>query len=138
MEGLKQIEVPVAQWPEFCETFDRAHHGWLVTVTDIATARLDPPPSQPEREGKTISREQPLRRVTLARRREAMELVIEVGEGEEAITVPAGPVMKLFRLRVNDQHQGLRIDTANGRSTLIWFRTPALPEALDGLAPEEL
>jgi hypothetical protein len=138
MQALRQIEEAAGEWPEFIDEFSRAHHGWLVTVADIATEKMEQPPHQIEHDWNAISQQQPLRRVALEQRGETVELMIDVGEGDEAIAVLVSPVVNLYGLRFDDQHQGLRADTGNGKSTLIWFRCPALPETLDELAPEEL
>lgn len=138
MAELKQIEIPAGEWPEFVGEFSREHHGWLALVARIATAELEQRPEEAELRWQRISEPRHLQRLALEQINELTELLIDVGEGEAAIAVLVSPVTRIFRLRRNEEHQGLRADTGNGQSTLVWFRTAARPEVLDGITPEEL
>ena len=66
---------------------------------------------------------------------------VEMKKGGEFLTHHVSGVVRLFRLTVAGEHQGLRLDRENGgraESVFVWFRVPASPEELDGLAESEL
>lgn len=133
---MRQTEIPRAQWPAFCSSFGREHHGWLVTLGEVDTGRLD--------------REAQEARVTMVRIAEGVELsqvtydragdriVIEARDhGRQACWAVADPQRVLVESE-NDAHRGLRLDGRLGKTLLVEFRVAAAPETLDGLAESEL
>ncbi|WJW76566.1 hypothetical protein QVG61_05610 [Thiohalobacter sp. IOR34] len=135
---MTDIEVPEAQWPAFCEAFSLEHHGWLVNVRRVATDLLGRDRAAAIEAGHLLAQEQPLQGISLQPGDEWPRLEVSVGEAGRPECFPVAAVRRLFRERVNEQHQGLRIDASDGQSLLVEFRTPARPESLDGLAASEL
>ncbi len=132
------IEVPREQWHDRCDTFSREHHGWLVDVRRVDTARLESDRSSALADGRLLAVEEPLHKVEASGKVDAVELSVTVGRGADETTFRVEDVIRLIRERANDAHRGLRIDSGDGTTLLVEFRTPAKPEALDGLAESEL
>ena len=132
------IEVPRADWRERCETFSREHHGWLVNVRRVETGLLEQDRAAALAAGELLAENQPLQRVGCDEQAGEMQMTVTVGEAAETGNFAVPDVVRLVRERENGAHLGLRIDARDGTSTLVEFRTPAVPEALDGLAETEL
>jgi hypothetical protein len=124
----------MAQWAQFCDSFTHQHHGWLVNIIQRDTAALqhedanvhqfaDNRPLQEVREGSTDGHE---------------ELMVTVGAGQDEVSLLIADIVALYNRRIGTAHQGLRIDSSNGTTTLIEFRSTIEPETLDGLAAAEL
>lgn len=135
---MTETEIPRQQWPNHCQTFSLEHHGWLVSVWQIETRRLDMDRTQALATGTLLAAEQPLRQVTVSPHRGKLDLEVIVGSDAERRTFKVDNAVRLFREREDDAHKGLRIDSGKGFSLLVEFRSPACPEELDGLAPSEL
>jgi len=131
---MENIEIPSAEWVEFCERFSDQHHGWLVQVSRLPTreAGHDNPAATPLMGGYL-----PLTGVTIRTSGEATAVVVTAGGDDEGGSLVVDDVVALFSQRVGDAHQGLRIDSADATSTLVRFRAAAVPDSLDGLAESE-
>ncbi len=134
--GVRYVAVPEADWPDYCETFGRQHHGWLVNLWQVDTQALESDRAGALASGTLLAGNEPLQAVHLAP--DGQTLAVEIGPAGTARRFTAGPVRRLWRERVDESHEGMRIDQGDGRSLLIEFRAPARPEELDGLAPSEL
>ncbi len=132
------IEVPRDQWRQRCETFGREHHGWLVNVRRVETGRLEQDRAAALAAGELLAENRPLRQVACDEQGGEMQMTVTVGEAGETGDFAVPDVVRLIRERENGAHLGLRIDARDGTSTLVEFRAPAVPEALDGLAETEL
>ena len=128
-------EITEEEWPTFCESFSRQHHGWLVTVSEADSAALDYDVQSALSGERVLEAEQPLQSVKLERNRRTA-IFVEVGEDERR-TFTVEDVRRLWRVWVGEAHEGVRVDDRKGRSLLVEFRAPAAPEALDGLAASE-
>jgi hypothetical protein len=125
MEILARTEeIPRKKWPRYFDDFSRRHDGWLVDVQELmgdrgaqreatalpfrgATAVLDPRPG----------------------------LTIELGRGaadhvEHRIDAPERVWVESL---AGGAEAALEIESAGGRKTVIAFRSPQLPEAVDGM-----
>ena len=131
---MAQMDIPPGEWPEFLSEFNRVHHGWLVTVGVIDTDLLA---TAPQVRAHVVSEEEPLEEIRSSSDGEDVAIVT----GSEPAGRIAHYVHHPMRLLLDRSPQGadesLRIDDGAGRSTLIRFRSTALPESLDGLADTE-
>lgn len=134
--AVRYLAVPEAEWPDYCATFGRQHHGWLVNLWRVDTRSLETDRAAALAQGTLLAGKQPLQAVKLAP--DGHGLKVEIGTAEAAQQVSAEAVCRLWRERVDDAHEGMRIDQDDGSSLLIEFRAPARPEELDGLAASEL
>ena len=131
--------VPRADWREFCEAFGRSHRGWLVTVSRVDTKKLLAGRERALAGAETLCREQALHEVDDATTGESADsLLIAVMAGEDETWIMVDQVTALFDERVSGGDFGLRMDCADGTTTLLEFRVGADPETLDGLGVDEL
>lgn len=126
------------QWQAFAKHFSRQHRGWLVNVEAINTRELNHHPEQAKAVGRPLFKDAVLREVAFGRRGASIELRVRIGAGPNSVLyrIPE-PVEVCFETTDEGAHQGLRVDAADGNTTLIEFRTPAYPETLDGLSDAE-
>ncbi len=129
--------IPREQWGEFCGAFGRQHHGWLVSVRRLNTQQFLYGETRAAAQERILVRDQPLQQLREKRKDDTVALELAVGEGDEATSVLVEDVSSLYRLRVDEAHKGVRIDSHDGTTTLIEFRAAAQPETLDGLAESE-
>jgi hypothetical protein len=122
-------------WANFCDTFSREHHGWLVSV-EVAS---------PERGGarelmapKLLAQNLPLQEVREAQHNGDAEIMITVGEGADETSFLVEHVAALFETSEAEKDTGMRIDSTNNTSTMLQFRVPATPQDLDGISRSEL
>ena len=134
---MHYVEIAREQWPEYCDSFSLQHHGWLVNLRKVKTAALEQNRDAAVTSAEMLATEQPLQRVSEQHDGQTA-LAITVGEGDTAQTFQVADVCRLLRERVGGAHLGLRIDSGDGSSLLIEFRSPARPEELDGVAASEL
>jgi len=67
-----------------------------------------------------------------------LELFISLGQGPDHITHRISQPQRIrLEQTAEGAHRGLQIDTANGQTTLLRFRTAAQLETLDGLSEAE-
>lgn len=123
---MQTIEIPPRVWPQACDAFSAAHEGWLISI-DVLASDLD---AQPE------VRDLPL-----------VGIVAEVRGSDRTITIsvvgPSGAeqlthtVHAPTRVRVERTDEGadvaMQIESAEKTTTIVRFRTPALPETVDGM-----
>jgi hypothetical protein len=134
---MNDIEIPVTQWQQFCEEFTRQHHGWLVSMCQLDTCKAVQN-TQPERGPlRMFTGNRPLQEVREGHQGGHGEIMVTVGAGIEETSFLIEDAVALYSRRIGEAHQGLRVDSGNGMTTLIEFRTAAEPESLDGLADSE-
>ena len=113
------------QWPAFVGAFSRRHDGWLISVGE-------------EKEGaerRYLARDVPLRGVVAEPEDAGGSLMIFTGD-----TKPhnAHFVQRPASLAVEETEEGaeaeLTITDDSGGRTVIEFRSPMLPELVDGIA----
>jgi hypothetical protein len=120
-------EIPRAEWTEFADAFSRKHAGWLVTLE-----ALDPALGAQE-----IARDVPLGGITADREPGHDEITILLAESSQRHATHRVVAATRLYLLQNDEgaDEALEAETASGSKTILRFRSPMLPEMVDGLAP---
>ena len=115
-------DVPIGEWESFVEQFGREHCAWLATVHAVDA-----------RGTVTRSAQIPLKSATASADAMTLEFI------DDAHSLSAH---RPCALRVQETDiglvQALEIDGPEGQFIRLAFRATAMPEHLDGLAPEEL
>ena len=124
----------MAQWAQFCDSFTHQHHGWLVNIRQLDTMALE----HRDAHGHQFASNRPLQEVREGRSEGHEELMVTVGEGQDEMSLLIADIVALYNRKIGTAHQGLRIDSDNGTTTLVEFRSAIEPETLDGLAAGEL
>ena len=133
MDELETI--PSEQWQDFCQTFSRAHRGWLIRMWVANPASLQAGAS--ENTGMMI-RDLALHEIAAETRGDRTDLVILARDQDSHVDHPIREIVSIMLERdAEGTETGLLIESADARSTLLRFRAPARPETLDGLAPGE-
>lgn len=120
-------EIARDQWVAYLDAFSQQHYGWLVTVET----------REPGASANVLTRDAPLWGVhadTGLR-----------GGGAISITVGRGTTYTIYSpVSIRVQHAegsadaALVVESAGGVETVVRFRVPARPEAVDGVLPDEL
>ena len=119
-------DIPRTEWAPFLDAFSRQHEGWLTTV-EVVTSGLGV-----HRE----VREKPLTGISEDRKRgDTSSIAISAGELPEDHVTHVIRRPSRIAMEQTDQgaHKGLRIESEDGETTLVRFRSPALPETVDGM-----
>lgn len=127
---MSDVPIPFGQWQQFCESFTRQHHGWLVSLKQIDSGAPDGAASIPQFDGYRT-----LQEVREGSRGDSADIMVTVGEGADEVSFLIEDTVALYRRTRSEADSGLRIDTGNGMSTLVEFRSAAAPESLDGAGP---
>ncbi len=119
---MPTYQVPREQWPAFCSEFYGRHQGWLVTIEVGGGAAGS----------RVVARDLPLTGM-------AADLA---GDGSIAITAGQGDqvyhrILAPSELRLEQTQAGadlgLLIIAGDGTVTEMRFRSPVLPETVDGI-----
>jgi Family of unknown function (DUF5335) len=117
---MQTVEVQPARWPQALAEFSAVHEGWLVSV-DILAPSLG---AQPE------VRDLPLVGVVA----EPRNIIIAAARPEGQIT---HTIHSPTHVRIERTNEGadvaIQIDSAEGTTTILRLKTPALPETVDGM-----
>lgn len=122
--SMRTREVPLGDWPRFFDEFSRRYRGWLVSVDILGALGAQ-----------VEAHERALKGVVVEERngRPVIEILTGSGPDETLAHTVAGPT----RVQVEETHEGaeaaVQIESRDEGRTLIRFRAPALPEAVDGL-----
>jgi len=119
------VDVEPREWISFLDGFSRQHEGWLASVeVAIPGGKLT----------KVVNRR--LRGVSIDRADGTQRVYVEVGDtSDECLThVVDGPTRIRFKRTRAGAHEGLEIESADGTTTIVRFRSAMLPEMLDGIA----
>jgi hypothetical protein len=128
--------VPSEQWQAFCATFSRSHRGWLVRLWEFHTANLEAGSADTH---EIAVRDLELLEITTEQRQQHIDLRILLRDADKQVEKVIEYILSIMQERDTDGTvNGLRIDSADERSTLLRFRVPARPETVDGLAPVEI
>jgi hypothetical protein len=130
---MSDIQIPEHEWQHFCASFTRQHHGWLVGVHQLDTRVVESGGTGVQQ----FAGHRTFQEVREANRDGVTEVMVTVGEGSDEMSFLISDAVALYKRMSGDLHQGLRIDSGNGETTLVEFRAPADPAALDGLAETE-
>ena len=117
-------EIPRDSWKEFFDGFSRRHQGWLATVEVLGAVGAQ-----------TEARELPLDGIS-------------VDHGGKSIDIALGPpgkgvsrvISKPSHVRIEEEggaDRALQIESADGDTTLVTFRSALPPEMVDGLLPDQ-
>lgn len=133
---IKRTEVPREEWPTFCRSFSRRHRGWLVAIREV---RAPGPPA-------IIAHQAPLDDLDLTARptprssptggdaHEQLRVSLAATGEQEATALVIHRPHRLAALTTEDgAHAGLRIETTDGNSLELRFRTSARLETVDGI-----
>jgi hypothetical protein len=116
-------DVPRRSWAKVLEEFSRGHRGWLASVAIVG--------SGPVLSSHTEVR--PLESVTVT----PADSVRVAFRGGPTVLVDAPRTLAVDK-RDDGAECALEIDTAVAEFVRLTFRSTAVPEALDGIAPAEL
>jgi Family of unknown function (DUF5335) len=123
---MPTLDIPRTEWGAFLDTFSRQHERWLITV-EVLT---------PELGAHREVRDKPLAGISEDRKRgDTASIAISAGElPQDHVThVIHRPSRVAMEQTEDGAHKGLRIESEDGETTLVRFRSPALPETLDGM-----
>ena len=119
-------EIPRDEWVAFFDSFSRQHDGWLITVELLGA----------DAGAQVESREQPLAGITADLRDGGEDVIsILVGRRSEDHVAHIIRAASHVSLKETDEgaHEALHIESKNGATTLLRFRSTVLPETLDGI-----
>jgi hypothetical protein len=121
-------EIPRDEWVEFLDSFSRQHEGWMVTV-EVFGAEIG---AQVEAEELTLE-----------------GITADLKDGENVISVIVGKrptehithnIAQPTSIRIEQTEGGadmaLQIESGDGMTTLVRFRSAVLPEMVDGIVAE--
>jgi len=122
---MQTREIPRDEWVAFFDSFSRQHEGWLVRLevfgSDIG--------AQVEAE------EMPLQGIAADLKDGEETISIIIGEAPEQHV--AHSIAAPTHVRLEETEQGaqevLQIESADGSTTLLRFRSAVLPEMVDGV-----
>lgn len=120
-------EIARDQWVAALDAFSQQHYGWLVTVETL----------EPDAPANVLARDAPLWGVHAdTGLRGGGAISITVGRGT-TYTIYA-PVSVRIEQAEGFADTALVVESAGGVKTMVRFRVPARPEAVDGMLPGEL
>ncbi len=124
-EPIDDVEVEPRNWMSFLDGFSRQHEGWLASI-EVSTPG-----------GKlTEVVDRRLRGVSIDHADGKRRLYVAVGDAPDEclIHVVNTPTQIRFKRTRTGAHQGLEIESADGSTTIVRFRSAMPPEMLDGIA----
>jgi hypothetical protein len=119
-------DIPREKWVTFLDSFSRQHERWLVNM-EVVTDGLGV-----HRE----VREKPLIGVSAdlkTRGRNTISIIAGDRSDDHVNHIINGPTRVALEETEEGAHKGLRIEAADGETTLLLFRSPASPETVDGI-----
>ncbi|HKY42613.1 MAG TPA: DUF5335 family protein [Pyrinomonadaceae bacterium] len=123
---MQTQEIPREQWPSFFDSFSRQHEGWLATLEVFA----ETVGAQPEAE------ELPFEGISLdAEDGELDSVIISFGKSpSQHITHTIHQPKHLWLQQTPEgADAALEIKAGDNSNTLLRFRSPMLPEFVDGI-----
>jgi hypothetical protein len=116
-------EIPRYKWPAFFDSFSGQHEGWLARVeivregfpTEIAVDEL------------------PLEGISADLKDKEQTISIRLGDDMAECVSVENPQHVVLEQTDEGADRALEIDSADGRKTMVRFRTTLLPENVDGL-----
>lgn len=117
-------EIPRDEWAAFFDSFSRQHEGWLSTV-EVLGAEIG---------AQVEARDEPLVGIVADLKEPAMITILLGGESDDhlAHTIPAPSHVRL-KETPEGAHEALQFESQQGATTLLRFRSPVLPESVDGV-----
>lgn len=137
--------IPRQRWRETCEGFLNRHRGWLLRISETpADARADTEAgaqsqgAQAEPQPRELVGDVALHNLVFTESDGTPELTLVVGDsGGSETSLKVQPEAVMLE-RQGDADAGIRFKQQDGNQIRVLFRVPAVPEALDGLAEDEL
>ena len=122
---MQTVEIPPARWRPALDEFSAIHEGWLVSV-DVLGSEIGAQPEISNLPLVGVSADDP-------QRGDAIAIAVAPSPRDQFTHVVTGAI----RLYVERTDEGadvaLGIESDDGIKTIVRFRTPALPETVDGL-----
>jgi hypothetical protein len=118
-------EIPHDSWKEFFDGFSRRHQGWLATVEVLGAVGAQ-----------TEARELPLEGISV-NDHSGKSIDISLGPPGKGVS---HVVAKPSHVRIEEEggaDRALQIESADGETTLVTFRSAIPPEMVDGLLPDQ-
>jgi hypothetical protein len=127
---MKTKEIPKNEWPEFFDSFSRQHQGWLVTL-EIFGSEIGAQVEERELAFEGIVDEWD--------EIQGNEISIMIGaEPDDHITHSISqPTQVSLEQTDEGADAALAIKSADGVMALLRFRSPILPEMVDGIVAQE-
>jgi len=121
--------VEATHWGRFCSEFSAQHRGWRASLWVAG------PAGAAEQGVRCLVREAEFRSLAPDSRREEAGLSVVLGRGTAHFAHYIPHPARLFTRRGEaGSHRGIRIETREGESYVLAFRSDVLPEQLDGYA----
>ena len=119
-------EILHKDWKRALDQFSLVHEGWLVSL-DVLSPQLGVLPQL---------HEVPLLSVTAESAHEGPEVVVAAARSDGEHFWHVIPEPAHIRLEQTEEHAdvALEIESTDGTISILRFRTPALPETVDGMA----
>ena len=118
-------DVPRSEWSSFLEQFTRAHRAWRATVHGIE--RGVPVTWVPSAAIKSVTFE-----------RDVADSIVRLTFVNGVSLCAPRPCAVRVQEITNGAQSALEVDSADGALIRLAFRATALPEQLDGMAPDEM
>jgi hypothetical protein len=129
---MKDIRIPESRWPEFCEDFTRRYHGWLTGIRQLVTRAAESGSAAESLSADLFPGTRPLQELREGTTRDSAELMVTLGKGPDETSFLIEDAVALYSRMRGDVQQGLRVDSGNGTTTLIEFRTVTETATRDG------
>jgi len=121
-------DIPREQWMTFLDSFSRQHERWRVNV-EVVTDGLGA--HREVREKRLIGVSADLK----SRDSSTISIIAGDRSDDHVNHIINGPTRVALEETEEGAQKGLRIEAADGETTLLLFRSPASPEAVDGILP---
>jgi hypothetical protein len=122
-------EIPREEWVEFLDGFSSQHEGWLVTVEVLGT----------DIGAQVEAEEMTLEGVTADLKgggSDVISIIVSRGGAERVTHNVTGPTHVRVEQTEGGADMALQIESGGGVTTLLSFRSPVLPEMVDGFVSE--
>ena len=120
-------EIPRDEWGSFLDSFSRQYAGWLSTVEVLGSAIG----------AQVQSREQSLSGITAelkGKNRDVISILIGTTSDDHVTHVIHAPSHVRLKETAEGAHEALQIESENGVTTLLTFRSTIRSELVDGYA----
>ena len=121
-------DIPREDWVTFLDSFSRQHERWLVNV-EVVTDGLGA--HREIREKSLIGVSADLK----SRGTDTISIITGDRSDDHVNHIINRPTRVALEETEEGAQKGLRIDAEDGQTTLLLFRSPVLPETVDGFLP---
>jgi hypothetical protein len=123
-EPRGDVEIRRAEWLSFLDGFSRQHLHWMATIEETSAGEVA-----------TFVEERPFEGMSIDHAGARGRVYIQMGTtgSEEMTHVIQDPRRIRFQQSRSGEHRGVEILSADGRTTVLRFRSQARPELLDGM-----